>query len=108
MELAQIKPFDLYDFMAGHVRLTTKGESLNVLHINGRDLYFSKDGSMDGTGAGCSPCCEEAKAVYEAQRITAPDAIEERERELIEEAGFDKADVRDACSTGQPDTSEPA
>jgi len=104
MNLAKIKPFDIYDFMAGHVRLT-KSDLFSVLHMNGRDFYFYAEGSrhelgaLDGTGAGCSPCCEEARAKYEAESLVAPNPLKERERELIEEVGFDKLEVRDCCSS---------
>lgn len=86
-QMAQIQEFDLWDFMAGHVRLK-KGGSFSVLHINGRDFYFYTEeyankkeraveevlGKLDGTGAGCSPCCQEAQAAHEAQRLIREEA----------------------------------
>ena len=115
-KLAQIQPFDLWDFMAGHVRLTT-GDLFSVLHINGRDFYFYSDGDrdryplgpgreiggLDGTGSGCSPCCKEAQVAHEAGRVVREAAgiegLQDREQELIEEAGFDRAELRDSVAT---------
>lgn len=45
-----IQPFEWHDWNDTIVVNARHSFNFNIITINGRDLYFRKDGSMDGTG----------------------------------------------------------
>ncbi len=61
--MGQVGEIDYHDWKLGHVKVT-ESPRFTVFHIEGRSLYFNKDGSFDGTSIATEreKCCIQAAA----------------------------------------------